>query len=338
MKKRDTDLWLVKNKSGGCKIKVTTRCLPATSTVTTYNLEPPIITLPQPPTPTDHEPTTVRFELGAGVETTSNIKHHIPHHILPETATQIDNSGNLGHSNNHQNSSTNDSGIDINQTTSPDTAATVDQQPTDYVRNKSTTRSWPVIHRNNSYRYQLQPTVHNHRRQQSHQYYQYDYDALTGPNCPSNDTNNNINYSANEDYLVSSSYDKSPSIDSYYFQHYRHSMQQSTTTMTTAAGQGGATITSTAHHQTQSGTTCCMMPPPVLFLFFTLLMTSSATAMLCAAIMTDHWEHVSWNRENLDRLSNKSSIELQWYLDGRAAKFSVSDMHRRSGDGRSRGK
>ncbi|XP_062555102.1 uncharacterized protein LOC134220127 isoform X1 [Armigeres subalbatus] len=113
-------------------------------------------------------------------------------------------------------------------------------------------------------------------------------------------------------------------------------MQQSTTTMTTAAGQGGATITSTAHHQTQSGTTCCMMPPPVLFLFFTLLMTSSATAMLCAAIMTDHWEHVSWNRENLDRLSNKSSIELQWYLDGRAAKFSVSDMHRRSGDGRSR--
>ncbi|XP_021710816.1 uncharacterized protein LOC5567154 isoform X2 [Aedes aegypti] len=113
-------------------------------------------------------------------------------------------------------------------------------------------------------------------------------------------------------------------------------MQQSTTTMTTTAGQGGATITSTAHHQTQSGTTCCMMPPPVLFLFFTLLMTSSATAMLCAAIMTDHWEHVSWNREHLDRLSNKSSIELQWYLDGRAAKFSVSDMHRKSGDGRSR--
>lgn len=212
----------------------------------------------------------------------------------------------------------------------------MDRQPTDYVRNKSTTRSWPVIHRNNSYRYQLQPTVHNHRRQQSHQYYQYDYDALTGLNYPPNDTNNNINYSTNEDYLVSSSYDKSPSIDSYYYQHYRPSMQQSTTTMTTNAGQGGATITSTAHHQTQSGTTCCMMPPPVLFLFFTLLMTSSATAMLCAAIMTDHWEHVSWNREHLDRLSNKSSIELQWYLDGRAAKFSVSDMHRKSGDGRSR--
>ncbi|XP_065085278.1 uncharacterized protein LOC135707389 isoform X2 [Ochlerotatus camptorhynchus] len=112
-------------------------------------------------------------------------------------------------------------------------------------------------------------------------------------------------------------------------------MHQSTTTMATTAGQGGATITSTAH-QTQTSPTCCMMPPPVLFLFLTLLMTSSATAMLCAAIMTDHWEHVSWNREQLDRLSNKSSIELQWYLDGRAAKFSVSDMHRKTGDARSR--
>ncbi|XP_055612067.1 uncharacterized protein LOC129758563 isoform X1 [Uranotaenia lowii] len=111
-------------------------------------------------------------------------------------------------------------------------------------------------------------------------------------------------------------------------------MQQSTTTMTTTAGQGGATITSTAH-QTQTTPTCCMMPPPVLFLFFTLLMTSSATAMLCAAIMTDHWEHVSWNREQLDRLTNKSSIELQWYHNGRAAKFSVAEM-RKSNDPRSR--
>ncbi|XP_055637126.1 uncharacterized protein LOC129775910 isoform X3 [Toxorhynchites rutilus septentrionalis] len=112
-------------------------------------------------------------------------------------------------------------------------------------------------------------------------------------------------------------------------------MQQSTATMTTTAGQGGAAITSTTH-QMQSGTTCCMMPPPVLFLFFTLLMTSSATAMLCAAIMTDHWEHVSWNREQLDKLGNKSSIDLQWYLDGRAAKFSVSDMHRKTGDARNK--
>lgn len=328
---------------------MTTRCLPAASTVTTYQLAPPTIPPPQPPTPTnDDEATAVTFELGAGsgpptnittnpfFSTSSNSNRHNHNHPLShqeqaETATRrIDNS-------HYNNSSTNDSGIDI-QAPSAETAGTVDRPATEYVRNKSTTRSWPVIHRNNSYRYQLQPSGHNHRRQQSHQYYQYDYDALTGVNCPANDTNNNINFTPNEDYLAyNSSYDKSPSIDSYYYQHYRPSMQQSTTTMTTTtAGQGGATITSTAH-QTQPGTaTCCMMPPPVLFLFFTLLMTSSATAMLCAAIMTDHWEHVSWNRDHLERLANKSSIELQWYLDGRAAKFSVSEMHRKSGDARSK--
>lgn len=176
---------------------MTTRCLPAASTVTTYNLAPPIIPPPQPPTPTN-EP-AVTFELGAGSGpptdiTTPSISRHNHNHPQPlqqshqeqaETATRgIDNS--------HHHSSTNDSGIDI-QAPSAETAGIVDRPATDYVQNKSTTRSWPVIHRNNSYRYQLQPSAHNHRRQQSHQYYQYDYDALTGVNCPSNDTNNNIN-------------------------------------------------------------------------------------------------------------------------------------------------
>ncbi|KAG8257908.1 hypothetical protein J6590_039446 [Homalodisca vitripennis] len=36
--------------------------------------------------------------------------------------------------------------------------------------------------------------------------------------------------------------------------------------------------------------------PSVLFLLGTLLLTSCATAMLCAAIMTDHWEYVTWNQ------------------------------------------
>lgn len=326
--------------------------------MTTYQLAPPTIPPPQPPTPTNDEDdgTAVTFELGAGSGPPTNITTNPSFSISSSSSNNNRHNHNHNHPQSHQeqaetatrridnshyyNSSTNDSGIDI-QAPGAETSGTVDRPATEYVRNKSTTRSWPVIHRNNSYRYQLQPSGHNHRRQQSHQYYQYDYDALTGVNCPSNDTNNNINFTLNEDYLVNnSSYDKSPSIDSYYYQHYRPSMQQSTTTMTTTtAGQGGATITSTAHHQTQAGTaTCCMMPPPVLFLFFTLLMTSSATAMLCAAIMTDHWEHVSWNRDHLERLANKSSIELQWYLDGRAAKFSLSEMHRKSGDARRKGK
>ncbi|XP_052895129.1 uncharacterized protein LOC128302350 isoform X2 [Anopheles moucheti] len=101
------------------------------------------------------------------------------------------------------------------------------------------------------------------------------------------------------------------------------------TTTTSSTGAGGvATTTTTAsgaaghHQQTPSGNgTCCSIPPPIMFLFLTLLMTSSATAMLCAAIMTDHWEHVSWDRTSLDRISNETAIELHWYLDGRAAKI-----------------
>ncbi|XP_055906285.1 uncharacterized protein LOC129941619 isoform X2 [Eupeodes corollae] len=64
---------------------------------------------------------------------------------------------------------------------------------------------------------------------------------------------------------------------------------------------------------------CCNGPPPILFLFLTLLMTTSATAMLCAAIMTDHWEHVRWDRESLDRLSNHTGLILDWVLDEKVA-------------------
>lgn len=64
---------------------------------------------------------------------------------------------------------------------------------------------------------------------------------------------------------------------------------------------------------------CCVGPPPVLFLFVTLLMTTSATAMLCAAIMTDHWEHVTWDRNSLDRYTNRSSMQLEWMLDNKVA-------------------
>ncbi|XP_073824562.1 uncharacterized protein isoform X2 [Musca autumnalis] len=64
---------------------------------------------------------------------------------------------------------------------------------------------------------------------------------------------------------------------------------------------------------------CCMGPPPLLFLFVTLLMTTSATAMLCAAIMTDHWEHVKWDRASLERYSNRSNLQLEWIMDDTVA-------------------
>ncbi|XP_058974129.1 uncharacterized protein LOC101894639 isoform X2 [Musca domestica] len=64
---------------------------------------------------------------------------------------------------------------------------------------------------------------------------------------------------------------------------------------------------------------CCMGPPPLLFLFVTLLMTTSATAMLCAAIMTDHWEHVKWDRASLERYSNRSNLQLEWIMEDTVA-------------------
>ncbi|KAM8703248.1 hypothetical protein ACLKA7_007945 [Drosophila subpalustris] len=99
------------------------------------------------------------------------------------------------------------------------------------------------------------------------------------------------------------------------------------------AGAGGAaldTSTSLSSHMDGLGmgsgtgaaaccSSCCMGPPPVLFLFVTLLMTTSATAMLCAAIMTDHWEHVTWDRHSLDRYSNRSGLHLDWLLDEKVA-------------------
>ncbi|EDV92895.1 AF4/FMR2 family member lilli [Drosophila grimshawi] len=99
-----------------------------------------------------------------------------------------------------------------------------------------------------------------------------------------------------------------------------------------AAGGGAALDTSTSLSSHMDGlgmgsgtgasaccSSCCMGPPPVLFLFVTLLMTTSATAMLCAAIMTDHWEHVTWDRNSLDRYSNRSGLHLEWLLDEQVA-------------------
>ncbi|KAF9823058.1 hypothetical protein SFRURICE_007456 [Spodoptera frugiperda] len=43
--------------------------------------------------------------------------------------------------------------------------------------------------------------------------------------------------------------------------------------------------------------------------------------MLCAAIMTEHWEHVVWEHAALAALANASNTALQWLLDEKVAKF-----------------
>lgn len=51
---------------------------------------------------------------------------------------------------------------------------------------------------------------------------------------------------------------------------------------------------------------------------------SPATGLLCGAIMSDHWEEISWNKEDLIH----ANVSLTWYLDGRVAKLKSSVNHR----------
>lgn len=81
--------------------------------------------------------------------------------------------------------------------------------------------------------------------------------------------------------------------------------------------------------QTQTQTSgACSTPPPVVFLLVTLVMTSSATAILCASIMTDHWEHVTWNKENLEKWVNIShNYKLEWLLDRKVARIALNGKY-----------
>lgn len=77
----------------------------------------------------------------------------------------------------------------------------------------------------------------------------------------------------------------------------------------------------------ESNQSQCRMQPSVWFLMGTLLFTSVATAMLCVAIMTDHWEQVTWDRRKLDdiavRQKNGTQMKwvLEWLLDGQVGRI-----------------
>lgn len=73
----------------------------------------------------------------------------------------------------------------------------------------------------------------------------------------------------------------------------------------------------------------CSVHPSVFFLLGTLVLTTCATAMLCGAIMTDHWEEVTWNKEEVKNLTN-STVRVQWLLDGKIAKVSTNDERDRT--------
>jgi hypothetical protein len=184
-----------------------------------------------------------------------------------------------------------------------------------YTRNRNTTRSWPVIYRNNSLQTsnnyleptatkteQLQARNEHQKRKSTHQ---YDFDQIFGLN--------NANY---QQYLASHRkssnfessifFDKSPSI---------YDMQQHT--------NGGGNQSSS--EQTQNGG-CCYAPPTVILLLLTLIMTTSATAMLCAAFLTDHWENLYWDRDALINIvnqteSSKIANKLEFLIDDKVARL-----------------
>ncbi|CRL02409.1 CLUMA_CG015192, isoform A [Clunio marinus] len=186
------------------------------------------------------------------------------------------------------------------------TSESNDIESHNYARNRSTTRSWPVIYRNNSISKQenylgLSKTEqlqgkNDLKRKSTHQ---YDFDQIFGLN--------NANY---QQYLAATirkqsncdvGCDKSPSL---------YDMQN--------PSQENA-------EQSPSGP-LCNAPPTVVFLLLTLFMTTTATAMLCAAIMTDHWENVVWDKEALTKIvnqtdSSKVTNQLELLLEGKAARL-----------------
>ncbi|XP_011871751.1 PREDICTED: uncharacterized protein LOC105564166 [Vollenhovia emeryi] len=62
----------------------------------------------------------------------------------------------------------------------------------------------------------------------------------------------------------------------------------------------------------------------LVFLLVTLVLTVAATGLLCGAIMSDHWEEISWNKEDLVH----ANVNLTWYMNGRVARLESSINHR----------
>ncbi|KAK6624087.1 hypothetical protein RUM44_010945 [Polyplax serrata] len=73
----------------------------------------------------------------------------------------------------------------------------------------------------------------------------------------------------------------------------------------------------------------CTIQPNIIFLVVTLLVTAAATAILCASIMTENWEYITWDRDKLKSLEKEvtpngssgiNANELEWLLDGQVVR------------------
>lgn len=141
----------------------------------------------------------------------------------------------------------------------------------------------------------------------------------------------NNNYTSNENFLPT--HRKYLAID-YPDSHQHTSQQQPQSPYVQELQNSQSTNGLSRKMQTETSTTAitasdnttCTAPPPVIFLMITLLMTISATAMLCVAVMTDHWESITWDRDLLNKLTNNTTHSLRWHLNGRVASMPVQRM------------
>jgi hypothetical protein len=203
----------------------------------------------------------------------------------------------------------------------PDSCASSDNNSTSgtesyYARNRSTTRSWPVIYRNNSLHNnylepnptkteQLQSRNEQHKRKSTHQ---YDFDQINA-----NYQQYLASHRKSSNFDTSTCYDKSPSI--YDMQQYNSSTASNNQSSSERAQNGNF----------------CNVPPTIALLFVTLIMTTSATSMLCAAFLTDHWENLYWDRDalinivNQTELSSKVTNRLEFLIDEKVARLPLKN-------------
>ncbi|KAG7178174.1 hypothetical protein Hamer_G003962 [Homarus americanus] len=65
--------------------------------------------------------------------------------------------------------------------------------------------------------------------------------------------------------------------------------------------------------------------PACLFLALTLLITGAATAILCSAILTNHWEVITFDKTRVASIAAKHNAThtLTWLWNGKVGKVSV---------------
>ncbi|XP_039290892.1 uncharacterized protein LOC111054535 isoform X2 [Nilaparvata lugens] len=101
---------------------------------------------------------------------------------------------------------------------------------------------------------------------------------------------------------------------------------------------GGQTSSTTGRNAAASTTTPgggpCLQPS-LLFLLGTLGLTTCATGMLWAAIITDHWESLTWNHTRIDEIARASQarnlsqhrvVIVDSYLDRCVTRVAVRDL------------